>query len=749
MTRPRTAALIIFALALVVSLALACSREDAPPDAAETSTSTPPAISQDDDESPTPPAISQDDDESPTPPAISQDAAESPTPPAISQDNAESSTPPAISQDDDVTPFVNVAPSALLDGYEVVNYRPSAVAFDYDRDGDHDLYITSNRGSDNFLYANLGDGTFANVSREAGAALTDQNSSGAVACDFDNDGFQDLYVGARGIIGDGLDFRSAAGDGAAARGLRRAIGDRLLRNAGDGTFSDVTESAFGSAVNLRSAASVACADVDGDGLLDIYVANAVDEDWFIFDQPSHPGHYNRLYRNNGDMTFAEISESAGVAGGQIRLLDADGAPVLFQDPDTGAEYEGYDPTILDADGNRVADPSGRTHAALFFDHDDDGDPDLWAANDGHRIYVFRNDTENGEIRFTDVAEDMGVDKSGNWMGFAIGDYDGDADLDLFIPNVGPHLRRFAPQTEPGGDCRYTERFEWGTCLHYLLRNDGAGAFTDAAENTEVVPSPLMPPRALDKRRLHPDWDIPAGLGAYDFGYGTAFFDYDNDGDQDLYWLGSEGPPGRSSYPAAGRMLRGDGRGGFEDITVRARLLDILDVDYSVLDANDPDFNPDRQRISTRFHLNGKALATADLNGDGFPDLIGTNSSGPIWDDLAQEFTPALGPVFVWINGGGGNNWITLRLQGAMGANGTGSNADAIGARAYLTAGGKTQVQEVHAGSSYLSMHGIELEFGLGAAETVDEIAVKWPSGRTQTLTNVAANQTLLILEPES
>ena len=667
-----------------------------------------------------------------------------PAPPTVQSAPTAAPEPDA----DAITPFTNIAPEALLDGFEVVNYRPSAVAFDYDRDGDHDIYITSNAGNDNFLYRNLGDGTFANASQAAGAALADHNSSGAVACDLDNDGFQDLYVGARGIIGDGLDFRSAMGESADARELRRAIGDRLLRNMGDGTFADATETAFGESANIRSAASAVCADVDGDGWLDIYVANAVDEDWFIFDQSSHPGHYNRLYRNNGDMTFAEISESAGVAGGQINLLDADGAPIAFADPDTGAEYVGYDPSILDANGNRVADPSGRTHAAMFFDHDDDGDPDLWAANDGHRLYVFRNDTENGEIRFVDVADEMGVDKSGNWMGFAAGDYDGDSDLDIFVTNVGPHLRRFAPQLEPGGDCRYTERFEWGTCLHYLLRNDGAGGFADVAEDTQVIPSPLMPPRALDGRRLHPDWDTPAGLGAYDFGYGTAFFDYDNDGDQDLYWLGSEGPPGRSSYPAAGRMLRGDGRGGFEDITVRARLLDILDVDYSVLDADAPAFNPDLQRISTRFHLNGKALASADLNGDGYLDLIGTNSSGPIWDDATREFTPALGPVFIWLNGGGANRWITLRLQGRMAMDGTASNADAIGARVHLTAGGKTQVQEVRAGSSYLSMHSVELEFGLGKAEIVDEIAIRWPSGRTQTLTDIAPNQVLMILEPE-
>ena len=656
-----------------------------------------------------------------------------------------------------ITPFVNVAPQALRDGFEVSNYRPSAVVFDYDNDGDQDLYITQNADDPNFLYSNQGDDTFVNVSVDAGADLTFQNSSGAIACDLDNDGYKDLYVGARGIIGDGLDFRSAEGVDLTSRHLRRTIGDRLLLNQGDGTFTDITVSALGEHVNLRSASSAACADVDGDGWLDIYVGNAVDEDWFMFDQTSHAGHYNVLYVNNGDLTFTEMAEATGVNGGPIMLRDAEGQPILFADPDSGLQYEGYDPSLVDAQGNRIADPSGRTHAVLFFDHDDDRDPDLWVANDGHRPYVFRNDSTPGNVQFTPVAEPMGVDKSGNWMGFAVGDYDSDRDLDLFVTNVGFHLRLFPPQEEPGGDCRYTERFAWGTCLHYLLRNDGPGEvddigtigrFVDVAPSTSVISSPLMPPRSLDKRRIHPEWEQPTGLAAYDFGYGTTFFDYDNDGDQDLYWLGSEGPPGKSSYPAAGRMLRGDGQGNFEDITVRAQLLDILDVDYSVLDADDSSFNPDRQRISSKFHLNGKALAHADLNGDGYLDLVGTNSSGPVWDSRTSSWEPMQGPVFIWMNGGGDNHWISLRLQGRMGIDGTGSNADAVGARVFLTAGDHTQVQEVRAGSSYLSMDSIELEFGLGDADSVDEIKVLWPSGQEQVLRDVDANQVVLITEPD-
>ena len=657
-----------------------------------------------------------------------------------------------------VTPFTQLKLSPEKGPSLIWNPRPGVAIFDYDRDGDLDFYVTSDKGNPNVLYQNDGQGTFHDVAREAGVEAIEKTSTGVVACDLNNDGFQDLYVGSQGTIGDRLDFRSPS----EGQGNK----DVLYLNNGDGTFTDITDAAFGDAVNLRSAMSIACADVDGDQWLDLYVGNLLDQDFRHYQRPWHAGNYNVLYHNNADLTFTDVSESAGVKGTQILMRYPDGSPVLFEDPETGEWYEGYDPTVTDAGGNRVGEPTAQTHAVLFFDNDDDGDPDLWVANDGDRLLIYRNDSTPGNIRFTSVAQEMGIDKVGAWMGFALGDYDGDADLDVFVTNFGFHHRMRRRPTTPGGSCAYHDQFPWGNCLSSLLRNDGTqevagvgsvGLFNEVAPTTQVDPSPLMPPESLEPRAIHPEWPAPTGLAAYDFGFGTTFFDYDNDGDRDLYWLGSEVErgegPGGLSFPGAGRMLEGDGTGGFKDITVRARLLDIDRVDYSVLDPEDPRFDPDAQRISPRFHENGKGLAHGDLNGDGYVDLIATNSSGVIRTRPGIAKLP--GPLFVWMNGGGDNHWVTLRLRGRMAIDGTGSNADGIGARVYVTTRPNgadnplVQVDEVLAGSSYLSMHSIDLEFGLGQADRVEQIEVLWPSGRRQTLTDVEVDQVLLIEEPDA
>ena len=653
-----------------------------------------------------------------------------------------------------IAPFTNIAEEALGKRAFTINRYPGVAIFDYDRDGDLDFYVTQEEGGPNLLFRNDGDESFSEVSELAGVAAVDSNSTGVAACDFDNDGYQDLYVGAHGRKGDGLDFRSAG----ARPDLRVATIDRLFLNGGDGTFTDITHSAFGDALNSRSAMSIACADVDGDGWLDIYVANRADFDFVRFTVPQHHGHFNVLYRNNGDLTFRNITVDSGVRGQQITMRAPDGSPIQFRNPFNGQWLEGYDPRLADRDGNRVGDPVGQTWATLFFDYDDDGDPDLWVADDGDRFKLYRNDTVNGSIDFTQVAADMGIDKVGQWMGFALGDYDSDLDLDVFVTNIGFHPLTRRPAPIPGADCAYSAQFDWGTCFHLLLRNNANGPgpgereFTEVAALTQIEPSAVMPPVSLDPANIHPAWEAPQGLAAYDFGFGAAFFDFENDGDQDLYWLGAlvsrgEGPGGLL-YPGAGRLLI-NGDSGFEDATVEAHLLDIQDVDYSVIDPESGSFDPFTQRISPAFHENGKGLAKGDLNGDGFVDLIATNSSGDIKAEQGVRFVR--GPLFVWINGNDENNWLTLRLRGAMASGESGSNADGIGARVFVTAMldgevASTQVQEVLGSSSYLSMSSADLTFGLGSAERVEQIVINWPSGRAQTLEDIDVNQALVVEE---
>ncbi|MDA1280976.1 MAG: VCBS repeat-containing protein [Chloroflexi bacterium] len=475
-------------------------------------------------------------------------------------------TPSPLS--DEFRPFTNIAPESLGQGAEIMNRYPGVVIFDFDRDGDLDFYVTSAeseapieqaRGGANRLFRNDA-GSYVDVVVAAGVGAPEHNSSAVAACDFNNDGFQDLYVGAMGRVGDDLDYRSIE----PGSELATVAGDRLFINQRNGTFIDRTIDWFGAQINVRSAGSIACGDVDNDGWLDLFVGNRSDVDFTTFNEASHPGHYNVMYRNTGASSFVDVTAESRLLSPPIAMLDSKGAPITFSDPVTGDVFEGFDPTHLDAAGNLAGDPTGETWASLFFDHDDDGDVDLWIADDGDRLKVYRNDSRGTNFRFTDISAPMGIDQSGAWMGFALGDYDGDADLDIFITNIGFHPITRGPNTAPGGACSYAANFQWGTCYHYLLRNDGTinapsvgtiGVFPDVAWSTEIEPSKGAPPESLNPNKVHPFWRTPTGLAAYDFGFGTAFFDYENDGDQDLYWLGAiisagEGPGG-NLFPGYG------------------------------------------------------------------------------------------------------------------------------------------------------------------------------------------------------
>ena len=147
------------------------------------------------------------------------------------------------------------------------------------------------------------------------------------------------------------------------------------------------------------------------------------------------------------------------------------------------------------------------------------------------------------------------------------------------------------------------------------------------------------------------------------------------------------------------------------------------------------------------------MAAGDLNGDGYVDLIATNSAGSIFvgAGVGAELGHEEGPTFVWLSGGGANNWLALRLRGRMVVDGTGSNADAIGARAFVTAriGGerRAQIGEALGSSSFLSMSSLDIHFGLGDAAIADEITIFWPSGIRQVIADVPVNQVFEIVEP--
>ncbi len=549
----------------------------------------------------------------------------------------------------------------------------AAVVFDYDRDGDNDVYATAPAGHAPRLLRNDGDGVFADVAAAAGVAGGPPGST-AAACDLNNDGYSELYVGTASDAGT----------------------DRLFLNNRDGTFSDITAAAFGSVANHRASSSVACADVDGDGWLDVYVGNVPEQPGTVAGSASLPGFFNALYLNNGNLTFDEVSEAAGVRGGQVTMRGLDGLPVLVEQA-----------------GNPVGASSGRTHAVLFFDHDDDGDPDLWVASDGDRLRVYRNDSSPGRPRFAPVARDLGVDRIGNWKGMAVGDFDGDADLDVLVVNGGPGSLSLPPPEHPGGDCAYHARFSLGTCHHMLLRNDGtigrAPSFVDVARTITLSPA-AGTPGVIERVSVHPFWPSPTGLAAYPLGPGAVFLDIENDADQDLLWPYT--PAGAAGQEmATWLVLRSEGAGGFE--------------------ATDAPAPP---KV-------GSPAAIGDLDGDGYTDVL-TVGGGESAD-----------PALALINGDGGANWLTLRLVGRTALGESGSNADGIGARVYVVtrpdpdAPPVVQVREVRAGSGLTSTAGAGVQFGLSDATSADTVLVFWPSGREQRLSGVAANQVLEIVEP--
>ena len=319
---------------------------------------------------------------------------------------------------------------------------------DADGDGWEDIYISQPAGLPNRLYLNNGDGTFSDATPDELAVLDDTSMS--LFADVDNDGDQDLIL----ISSEPM----------------------LFRNAGGGEF------AFDREAGLRPAADrggmftgAALADYDLDGDLDLYVCSY--NFWQAGSNYASPTPYydatngppNLLFRNEGDGTFEEVTEAAGLMANNDRF----------------------------------------SFTPAWGDYDDDGDPDLYVANDFGRNNLYRN---NGDGTFNDVASEAGVEDLAAGMSAAWGDYDNDGDLDLYVANMwssaGQRLT-FADQfADVAGSDDVRRKFQRQARGNSLFRNNGDGTFADVSDE--------------------------AGVTMGRWGWGADFVDLDNDGLLDLF-----------------------------------------------------------------------------------------------------------------------------------------------------------------------------------------------------------------------
>ncbi|HEX9726662.1 MAG TPA: CRTAC1 family protein [Vicinamibacteria bacterium] len=507
--------------------------------------------------------------------------------------------------------------AATEEKYMVETMGSGAVFLDYDGDGFIDIYVLNGAplpGSAettvppaNALYRNQGDGTFVEVAAAAGVAHTGFGM-GAAAGDIDNDGDIDLYV--------------------------TNLGPNVLYiNNGDGTFSDRSASSGVEAGEWST--SAAFADYDGDGFLDLYVCRYVD---FSLENHKfcgnlgknlkaycHPDVYNvtpsLLFRNNGDGTFTDVTRDAGV----------------------------------------LVTDDGKSLGVVWGDYDNDGDQDLYVANDSMRNFLFRNE---GDGRFTDVTLLAGVGYSEDGqtqagMGTDFGDYDGDGWLDIIVTNLD---------------------FEYNALYH----GGPGGVFTDRSFGSGIA---------------EPSLNF--------VGFGTFFFDYDNDSRLDLFVANGHIIDNIdlfnsvSTYRERNFLFRNQGDGAFEEIGHRAG------ESFS------------RENVA-------RGAAAADYDRDGDEDVLVTRCGDSLLL-LRNEV-------------GNRNGWLSLRLVGRR------SNRDAVGARVTVHLGGRRLFKEVKAGSSYLSQGSLELTFGLGEAPAADRVEIRWPSGEIQELGRIGSGSRVTVLE---
>jgi hypothetical protein len=496
-------------------------------------------------------------------------------------------------------------------------------------------------------------------------------SGGGLIFDYDDDGWPDVFLVNSGSF---VDEEVAAG-----------AQHRLYRNNGDLTFTDVTRT---SGIGVSGYGIGACAaDYDGDGWVDLYLTSV---------------EANTLYQNTGSGRFVDVTEGAGVG------TELWSASCAFGDIDNDGDVDLYVTNYVDfdpIDNNQYC--GAETDVGRQYCHPNvyDGLPDI----------LYRN---NGDGTFSDISRESGIyTTDGKGLGVVFGDYDDDGWIDIYVANDS--VRNFLFQNR--GDGTFEESGLFAGVAYGTTGEPLAGMGTDAGDVDGDGLLDLFVTNLTEQTHnlyqnlgdaLFAEVTAQAGVGMASrpfVGFGTAFFDYDNDTDLDLAVANgdviasiSELYPSRS-YGQRNLLLENDGTGRFVDVGPNSG-------DGFAL-----------EKVS-------RGLAVGDLDNDGDLDILIVNNGQTA--DLLE-------------NGGGNrNNALLFRLVG------TESNRDGIGARLTLSVGEQTLMREVKAGSSYLGQNDLRVHFGLGQAAEADRLEIRWPSGVTDVLENVEANHIVIVVEDQ-
>lgn len=505
--------------------------------------------------------------------------------------------------------------------YLIETMGPGVALFDFDNDGRLDIFLVNGapvtdpmpvkaipekNGPQywNRLYRQKPDGKFEDVTEKAGLQGVGYGMGVAVG-DYDNDGFEDLYVTAYG-------------------------GNRLYHNNGDGTFTDVTEKAGVAGEGWST--SAAWVDIDNDGLLDLVVLRYLEWDfsdvWCGTHKPGYRSYCTPdifkpiaplVYHNEGNGRFTEVSQKVGIS------------------------------------------KPGRGLGICIADYDRDGHIDIFVANDSMFEYLYHN---KGDGTFEEVALPAGVavDGDGNTyagMGVDFADYDNDGLPDLIVTDLGN--QRYA-----------------------LYKNNGDGSFTYASFASGL---------ATITERLS--------------GWGVRFVDYDNDGWKDLI------------------VAQGHDLDNVElttpNLRYREPMLLVRNMSKNFVDVS--------AQSGTVFQIPwvARGMAVGDIDNDGRLDAVVTTNDGAV--HVLHNETETV------------NHWLSLKLVGHK------SNRDAIGAEVKITTQHGSQLAIVTTASSYLSSGDKRVHFGLGTDEAASEIEIRWPSGIVQKLQNIRGGRTVQIDEP--